>query len=115
MKKMLACAIVAAVTWVSSGEQQAQAQGVHLGVGGVHVDVGRPHGGYYGHRSHYRGGGYYRGGYGGGWSGYGGHRDWHSTSHYDYHPGGYERHYNHFDYTPGHYDFHSQGHFDYHR
>lgn len=115
MNKILACAIVMAVALVSSGGQQAQAQGVHLGVRGVHVDVGRPHSGNYGHRSHYRGGGYYPGGYGAGWGGYGGHRDWHSTSHYDYHRGGYERHYNHFDYAPGHYDYHSQGHFDYHR
>lgn len=55
-------------------------------------------------------GGY--GGYGGYGRGYGrGHR-WHNTSHYDWHRGGFQRHYNHYDYVPGHYDFHRSGHRD---
>lgn len=119
MKKIIAFAFVAALALVSSNTQEARAQGVHLGLGGVHVDIGRPHGGHYGrqsYRSYYNGGGYSHGdGYGGGWGGNRGHYDWHDTSHYDFHPGGYQRHYDHYDYVPAHYDYHSQGHYDYHR
>src|SRR5262245_22621061 len=43
-----------------------------------------------------------------------GHDHWHDTSHYDYHPGGYVPHYDHFDYVPGHYDYHREGHWDHH-
>lgn len=59
------------------------------------------------------------GGWGRGW--YGGHRHyghyhsprvWHDTSHFDYHPGGYVRHYNHYHYVPGHYHYHGTGHWD---
>jgi hypothetical protein len=42
---------------------------------------------------------------------YGGHV-WHDTSHWDYHPGGYVAHYDHFDYVPGHYHFQNTGHWD---
>lgn len=35
---------------------------------------------------------------------------WHDTTHYDWHPGGWQRHGNHFDYVPGHYDLHRTGH-----
>ncbi len=41
-------------------------------------------------------------------------RTWHDTSHYDYHPGQYVRHGNHFHYQPGHYDLHRTGHWDTH-
>ena len=80
------------------------------------------------------GGAYYGGGYGGGYGGYqnrgynayyGGNQGglsiqyrqnygptWHNTSHYDYHPGGYQRHGNHYHYQPGHYDYHRSGHWD---
>ena len=64
------------------------------------------------------GGGYY--GHNHGWGGYDGYhgrrgrrgRVWHDTSHYDYHPGGFQRHRNHYHYVPGHYDFHRDGHWD---
>jgi hypothetical protein len=42
------------------------------------------------------------------------HAHWHDTSHYDYHPGGFYRHRNHFHYQPGHYDYHQTGHWDHH-
>ncbi len=42
------------------------------------------------------------------------HQTWHDTSHYDYHPGGLQRHGNHFHYVPGHYDLHRTGHWDTH-
>jgi hypothetical protein len=50
--------------------------------------------------------------YGLGW--YGGHYDavWHNTTHWDYHPGYYQRHFNHYHYVPGHFDLHRSGHFD---
>jgi hypothetical protein len=75
--------------------------GLHFAGRGYHIDIGRSH-----HRL-----GYY-GGYGGGY--HGGHYDWHDTSHYDYHPGEFVRHRNHFHYVPGHYDYHETGHYDYH-
>ncbi|MEO8496600.1 MAG: hypothetical protein ABI614_16150, partial [Planctomycetota bacterium] len=72
---------------------------------GVHVDVGRYPQARYGQQS----GSYYRG------HGYGGHNDWHDTTHYDYHSGQSYRHGNHSHYEPGHYDLHRGGHYDYHR
>ncbi|MCA9077735.1 MAG: hypothetical protein KDA93_22100 [Planctomycetaceae bacterium] len=42
------------------------------------------------------------------------HQTWHNTSHYDYHPGGFQRHGNHAHYVPGHVDLHRTGHFDGH-
>jgi hypothetical protein len=53
-------------------------------------------------------------GYHGGWPGHHGwYGDrWHDTSHYDYHPGEFIRHRNHYHYVPGHYDFHPSGHWD---
>lgn len=84
--------------------KEASAQGLHFGGGGVHVDVGYPHGG--GGYGHYYPQTTY---WGGGWGGYGGH-SWHDTTHYDYHPGGYGRHFNHYDYRPGHFDVHFSGH-----
>ncbi|MFT5304165.1 MAG: hypothetical protein ACI87E_004208 [Mariniblastus sp.] len=35
---------------------------------------------------------------------------YHNTGHYDYHPGSYVRHGNHYDYQRGHYDYHNTGH-----
>lgn len=43
------------------------------------------------------------------------HRQWHDTSHYDYHPPELVPHGNHFHYQPGHYDLHQTGHWDYYR
>jgi hypothetical protein len=36
---------------------------------------------------------------------------YHNTSHYDYHPGGFQQHGNHSHYVPGHYDLHQTGHY----
>ena len=61
------------------------------------------------------GNGYY-GGYGGYGGGYGwghpGGRVWHDTGHYDYYPGTFQRHYDHYHYIPGHYHYHDTGHWD---
>ncbi|MEX2171382.1 MAG: hypothetical protein WD851_18830 [Pirellulales bacterium] len=106
-KLTLTIAAVAALCFVSG--QEASAQGFHFGGGGVHVDIGRPHGGYSYHpRSRYTHSSYY----GGGYHGYPTRSYWHDTSHYDYHPGEFVRHRNHYHYVPGHYDYHHDGHWD---
>ncbi len=110
--KLLGAAIV--VAWgVGSEAKESHAQGVHFGAGSVHVDIGNPH------RGWYRGGGQLSHGPGQRHSVYnyghwGSGHTWHDTSHYDYHPGGYVRHRNHYHYMPGHYDFHREGHWDHH-
>lgn len=96
-----------------------------LAAGGAVAEAGHGHGG--GGYSYNRGfyGGYaprvsfYGGGrnlpgvyYGRGGGGHHGH--WHDTSHYDFHSGGYERHYDHYHYVPSHYDWHQDGHWDHH-
>jgi hypothetical protein len=138
MKTALSLLIVcAAVLVVGGSADTARAQGVHVGVGRLHVDVGNPHHGHHGrhgyhgygrsgyalpqqfgwntHFQHFSGGGYgharYQSYYQPGW---GSHYDWHDTTHYDYHPGQYVPHYNHYDYVPGHYDLHRSGHWDAH-
>ncbi len=63
------------------------------------IGVGQPYYGSYG--SYYRGVPRYSG------------RVWHDTSHWDYHPGGFVRHYDHYHYIPGHYHWHNTGHWDY--
>ncbi len=101
---------------VNASAPSARAQGFHFGGGGVHVDIGNPHGYYGGY------GGYGCGGYGGypyttyygGWGGGRGHAHWHDTTHLDYHPGEFVRHRNHYHYVPGHYDVHRDGHWDHH-
>lgn len=89
--------------------------GVQLSGPGYYLDVGRPH------RAHAYYGGWNGRGHGGLYSGHqrhssryghGGGHVWHDTSHYDYHPGEYVRHYDHYDYVPGHYDYHQTGHVD---
>jgi hypothetical protein len=120
MKKLLAILTVAALAFFATGGDEAHAQGIHIGGRGIHIDVGRPHGGYYGRHGSFYGGHSHRGSYvrghayHGGWGGHRSHRVWHDTSHYDFHPGGYERHYNHYHYVPSHYDFHRDGHWDRH-
>jgi hypothetical protein len=107
--------LLIALALVSTSGPSAQAQGFHFGGGGVHVDVGNPHsyyGGYGGYGQSNCYGSYpYTSYYGGGW---GGHSDWHDTTHLDYHPGEYVRHRNHYHYVPGHYDVHEDGHWDHH-
>jgi hypothetical protein len=49
-------------------------------------------------------------GYGGLNLSFGGGSRWHNTTHYDYHPGSFQRHRFHYDYVPGHYDIHRSGH-----
>jgi hypothetical protein len=111
--RMMMGAVVLAVAGMVASADESAAQGIHFGVGAVHVDVGNPH-----YNRGFYGGGYYGGGgnfyrrtsyYHGGGHGHGGHR-WHDTSHYDYHPGEYVRHRNHYHYVPGHYDWHQTGH-----
>lgn len=110
--------LFALIAFGASGPE-ARGQGFHFGGGGVHVDVGNPHGYYSGYGGYGCGGyggygGYpYTTYYGGGWRG-GGHADWHDTTHLDYHPGEYRRHRNHYHYNPGHYDVHEDGHWDHH-
>ena len=89
MKKIaLALTVVIGLGLADMGISQAQAAGSF----GFYIGSGRHHG-----RHH------------------GGHYNWHDTSHYDWHPGGYVRHGGHFDYYPGHWDWHSTGHYDYRR
>lgn len=101
---------VAAVAMLALGSARAEA--AHGG--GVSISIG--YGGYGGYpvarRSFYHGHGGHWGGYYGGWGH--GHAHWHDTSHWDYHPGGFYRHRNHFHYMPGHYDWHHDGHWDHH-
>lgn len=111
MTKHLVAAAAAVALCFLAGADQAEARGFHIRAGGVHIDVGNPHG--YGRRTvAYPSYGY--GGYGGGWGGHGGHSHWHDTSHYDWHGPSLQPHGNHFDYVPGHYDFHRDGHWDHH-
>jgi hypothetical protein len=87
---------------------KAQAQGLHVNAGRLHVDVGHPHGPRYSRASYpYGGYGAYRAYYPQARIGHG---HWHDTTHYDYHPGGFQPHYDHYDYVPGHYDVHHSGH-----
>ena len=111
---LLAAAVVCGMTFMISGDAFARGPSTYSGYvqsrynghhysgyrpAGVSIRFGTGYGGYYG--------GYH--------SGYrGGHGHWHDTSHYDYHPGGFQRHGNHYHYVPGHYDFHRDGHWDYH-
>jgi len=108
--KSLLCAGVVGTGALLGAPQEADA-------GGFSISVGRGHYGH-GHYGGYRGfvgrGGYGYGGYGRSYyPSYGhSHSVWHDTSHYDYHPGGFARHGNHYHYIPGHYDWHQDGHWD---
>ncbi len=95
-KLALALAVVASVGLWGASQAQAAPWGFGIQIGPRYGYSGGHYGGY-GHRSHR------------------GHYDWHDTSHYDYHPGGFQRHNNHYHYVPGHYDYHRSGHWDYHR
>lgn len=92
LKRIAAVGIVGA-GFAMVAAPEAEAQRFYLGIGT---------GGYYG--SNY--------GWGGGHYGHGG-RVWHDTGHYDYYPGGFYRHGNHYHYQPGHYHYHDTGHWDY--
>lgn len=99
-RALMVCAAMAGLSLVGASSAEAGGFGFRLNYGG-HRHSG------YGHSSHYRG--YGRSSYYGGYRSYGRSR-YHDTSHYDYHPGHYVRHYNHYDYVPGHYDYHRTGH-----
>ncbi len=117
MKKFLWA--IAAMAILAAGGAAAEAQ---HGAWGGHYSYNRGFygGGYGGARISFYSGGrglpgvYY--GRGGGHHGHHGHGHsrWHDTSHYDFHPGGYQRHYDHYDYVPPHYDWHQDGHWDHH-
>ncbi|TWU00588.1 hypothetical protein Pla108_15400 [Botrimarina colliarenosi] len=126
-KHLMAAAAAVALCFVA-GADKAEARGFHIRAGGVHVDVGNPHGhgrgyavgypaayGYGGFGGHGGGyGGVHRSFYGGGHGGHHGGAVWHDTTHYDWHGPSLRRHGNHYDYTPGHYDLHRDGHWDRH-
>lgn len=110
MRKFMVLASVVAVVLAFgtySAPAKADSFGIHVSGPGYHVDLGRAH-----HRHAYYGGhrslgyGFY------GNSCYGGGRTWHDTSHWDYHPGEFVRHRNHYHYVPGHLDYHHTGHWD---
>jgi hypothetical protein len=106
-KYILSAAAVLPLWLIDVDASTAQAQGIHIRSGGIHVDVGSPH--RHGHR-HYRRGRHY----GRRLHGWADHSHWHNTTHLDYHPGGLVRHYDHYDYVPGHFDVHRSGHWDPH-
>jgi|SRR5690606_37000778 len=101
MKKLIYTSVaVLGLFLVTSGTSEAG--GIRFSFGGGHH--------HHGHHGWHRGP-VYNGGYG--HHGHGRiHRypRWHDTSHYDYHPGGWQRHYDHYHYVPGHYDWHQTGH-----
>ena len=115
MTKFIIPAVAAAALLLAApAAPEAKAQGIHFRAGGLHIDVGNPHGRYYANYGRsYRSS--YRTRMGHGDFGYGrGHRvaRWHDTSHFDYIPGHYVPHGNHFDYVPGRVVWHRDGHWD---
>jgi hypothetical protein len=105
---------LSAVLLVSASAEPAAADSfaIHVGGSGYDCDGGRSpylYDAYYGSRFGSRFGSY--GHYYPSYPSRGRHV-WHDTSHWDYHPGGFVRHYDHYDYVPGHYDFHDEGHWD---
>lgn len=103
LKSAVTSAALLAGGLVAATPQDADAQ-VRFSFGSGYGGYGG-YGGYYGDSHYGHGHGY---GYDYGRRG----RVWHDTSHYDYHPGGFQRHYDHYHYVPGHYDFHRDGHWD---
>jgi hypothetical protein len=86
---------------------------------GFSIQFAGPGFGRYSGRTNYPYNTYYGSRYGSYCRGYGdyyprGGHSWHDTSHWDYHPGGFVRHYDHYDYVPGHFYYHSEGHWDHH-
>ena len=102
MMKKLLCTFVALAAIGLIGTSTAQAGGISFSLVsryGSHYG-GQGYGGY--HRSPYlsRSHSYY----------FPRHSYYHDTSHYDYHPPAFQRHYNHYHYVPGHSYFHRSGH-----
>jgi hypothetical protein len=106
---LFAVAILSALLAVLS-PTGANAQGFHFGGGGAHANASYSYGSYGGNYGCYP----QSINTGNGWGGWGSHTDWHSTSHVDYHQGGYAPHRGHLDYSPGHFDRHTSGHWDTH-
>lgn len=105
MRKLIYASVaIAGLFLATSGT--AEAGRLRFSFGGGHH-----HHGYHGGHGFY-GGHYGHGHYGGVYS-YPTYPRYHDTSHYDWHPGGYLRHGNHYDYVPGHYDWHPTGHWHY--
>ena len=113
-KALVGLTVLAGLGMVAAAEKPASAGGFDIQV----YRGGRNYAFSYGGHDH--GGGYY-----GARSFYGGHGGyycpsrrpsavWHDTSHWDYHPGEYVPHGNHYHYIPGHYDWHQDGHWDVH-
>ena len=105
---LLTLGTLAATLVLSSAPAPAKADGLgfHISGPGYHVDFGRPHHRHVYYTNYYGDYGSYYDHY------YGGGSVWHDTSHWDYHPGEFVRHRNHYHYVPGHYDFHEDGHWD---
>ncbi|RIK87673.1 MAG: hypothetical protein DCC67_01760 [Planctomycetota bacterium] len=111
MKTMILAIAATALLGVAGSTAEAGHGGVSISVGyhGHGGHGGYPHRrfSYYPRYGHAYGHGF---GYGGHW----GHAHWHDTSHFDFHPGGYYRHRNHYHYVPDHFDWHEDGHWDHH-
>jgi len=120
-KFTLSLAAATAMLFASPQAPEAEAQGIHFGLGRLHVDVGNPHRGFHSNYGRvYQPRRYARsviyGDYGHGGFGHGRRTArYHDTSHFDYIPGHYVPHGNHFDYIPGRTVFHREGHWDYGR
>lgn len=123
-KFLLPVAAVAAFTFAAPSTNSVEARGVHFRAGGLHIDVGNPHGHgrHYGHNHGYNhrynqrafyGGGYQHRAYYPSQRWHGAH-SWHDTSHWDYHPREVYRHGNHYHVQPGHWDWHEDGHMHHH-
>ncbi|MGI9457656.1 MAG: hypothetical protein ACR2NU_13915 [Aeoliella sp.] len=97
-KYFLTAAAAIALTFTVASADNAEARGFHFVGGGVHIDVGNPHGFHGGHGCHY--------------PSFWNNHVWHRTGHWDYHPTEYRWHGNHWDVTPGHYDWHDTSHID---
>jgi hypothetical protein len=111
-KLTLSMVALSAVALVAVGSRNASADGFSIQVAGPGYSL-------YSGRSNYPYNTYYGSRYGSYYGGHGRHfprggHTWHDTSHWDYHPGGFVRHYDHYDYVPGHWDFHQEGHWDHH-
>jgi hypothetical protein len=114
--KTFAIATVGAVALMLVGSNSADAGGrISIGYSPVYHyggyssgygPAGLGYGGVYGGHLHHNVNPWINPGYG--------HYDFHDTSHWDYVPGGFQRHGNHFHYQPGGWIYHQDGHWDLH-
>lgn len=103
--KRLIITSVAVLGMFLVGPQATEAGGIHLRFGSSYRGHHGGHGlhGHHGHGVYGRLPSYH----------YPSYPRWHDTTHYDWHPGGFYRHRNHYHYVPGHYDLHRDGHWHY--